>query len=106
MTEYFARLLTDRDGNPANQGGPPGTAYQANCDFVRDILPMFGASRIEQETALAEMYFNGGTTVLWDRFDNACALKMIDGSDAAQRRGRLHQAIIDGRWADGIAEIP
>jgi hypothetical protein len=106
VTEYFSRLLTDRDGNPANLGGPPSTSYQMNWEFVRVLAPMLGHSPIRQQTALAQMYFLGRVDALWRYFDNAYADKNTNPADTSKRWTAFKDAICDGRWSDAVDAMP
>ncbi len=64
VTEYFTRLLTDRNGEDATKGGPSRDNYDDNFAFTQAILPIFGSSLVAQEKGLAEVYFDGKTDLL------------------------------------------
>jgi hypothetical protein len=101
VVEYFTRLITDRNGKPAVYGGPPRTNYQQSWEFVRlDLIPFLGSNRVEQETVLAEIAFNGRTSLLKKCFDRACLAQKIGPAVAAQRWDKFDSAITDGRWSD------
>jgi hypothetical protein len=108
VTEYFTRLLTDRDGNPAssNPGVSSRTNYQKNWEFVRDILPLLGADKIAQETVLAEICLRGKTNLLWERFEAACEQKNIDTMVAAERWKDFESAVKSGKWTKARAAMP
>jgi hypothetical protein len=106
VTEYFTRLLTDRNGNPASQGGPPRTGYQRNWEFVRNMLALLGQNRIEQETVLAEMYFSGATDLLGRRFDRACKEKKLRANETANRWEKFEAAIRHAQWHEACAQMP
>jgi hypothetical protein len=107
VTEYFTRLLTDRDGNPPSKGGPSRIHYQPNWEFVRDLLPLLGSTKVEQETALAEINFKGNAMLLCTNFiDRACTSKRIAMHDLHSAWARFESAIKDGCWTDARRQLP
>ena len=62
ITEYFTRILTDQNAAPAKNGGPERTNYPSQVAFVREMISILGGSKTEQETVLAQIYFEGKLT--------------------------------------------
>jgi hypothetical protein len=106
VTEYFTRLLTDRDGNPAHLGGPPNTSYQENWQFVCDLLPLLGHNLVTQQKALAQVYFIGNVRMLWKKFYEACIAMNVGPVAADERWDRFDAAISDARWRDAKDAMP
>ena len=106
VTEYFTRLFTDRNGNPPSADGEPCTGYQRNWDFVRDILPLLGNNTIEQEVALAEMYFNAKPSLLKDGFQKRCAAKHHPEEEACESWETFNTYISFGTWNEARWQIP
>jgi hypothetical protein len=106
VTEYFTRLVTDRDGRPPSEGGRPGHRYSQGCRFVRDLLPLLGRTKVEQETALAEMNFNGKTGLLKQRFEMACIAQNLSQADFGDRWDQFKSATFFGLWKLAKAAIP
>jgi hypothetical protein len=103
VTEFFTRLLADRDGNPASLGGKARDHYETNWRFVDLIMPLLGNTRNEQEIGLAEMYFAGKTNLLYAGFTEKArrdASMSPENIDAAWLR--LISAIRDSKWMDAI----
>jgi hypothetical protein len=68
-------------------------------------MPLLDRDHIGQQEALAEMYFNGNTNVLWKCFDQACATQNIDITEIEERWLRFETAIFDGRWDEARGEL-
>lgn len=72
ITEYFTRLITDKDGKPVHGGKSNRSNYQKNWTFVQALLGVLGDGLVEQQTALAEAYFSGKVGILRTKFVAAC----------------------------------
>jgi hypothetical protein len=106
VTEYFTRLVADRDGNPARPGSAPRENYQAGWEFVQHcILPLLGANIIQQQTALAEMAFKGHVGLLHSGFRRACTRRGFAEADITQRSRRFEVAVKAGQWADAVGAL-
>lgn len=106
VTEYFTRLLTDKNGEPASKGGPSRSNYQSNFAFVSKLIKILGSSTKSREVALAEMNFRGKTDVLKTKFMAALKKAKTTGKAAEDAWDRLNEALEDGEWADALAELP
>jgi hypothetical protein len=74
---------------------------------VRDLLPLLGSTKVEQETALAEINFKGNAMTLCTNFiDRACTSKRIAMHDLHSAWARFESAIKDGRWDAARNEMP
>ena len=95
VTEYFTRLLTDRDGEDATKGGPSRTNYNANFAFTQAILPIFGSSLADQEKGLAEVYFGGKIDLLQTKVKD----KVKESNPTASTK------VLAEAWKDFIAKV-
>jgi hypothetical protein len=107
VTEYFTRLLVDRAGNPVSLGGVQRDTYDESWQFVCDVLPLLGNTITEQQTALAQMYFEDYTDALCVGFtDRAWSTNKIDLEDLDGAYLRFEAAIRRGDWEKAKAELP
>jgi hypothetical protein len=106
MTEYFTRLITDKDGNPVNGGASNRDNYQSNWEFVGSLLAMLGDDLVAQQTELAEIYFSGGTDRIKSHFDTACGRANLSPEDTAARWLEFLAALKGGNWDDARAKFP
>ena len=108
MTEYFTRKITDKDGNPTNGNALRSNRdnYQANFDFVRSLLPMFGRDLVTQESKLAEIYFEGKTDLIKKIFEGRCKSARLTDPEISQRWSEFNAAIKSGSWGDAVAKLP
>jgi hypothetical protein len=106
VTEYFTRLLTDKNGEPASKGGPSRNNYQSNFTFVSSMISILGSNKKERETVLAEMNFRGKTDLLKTKFLSAVKKsKKLTGKPAESAWNRFSAALRKGRWDDASAEL-
>ena len=113
ITEYFTRLLTDKDGKPADEGGPSRTNYQENWEFVRDMLVILGANKTDREKALGEVYFEGQVDLLETKFKarlkaSKNALSRFFTSDAQLKTkwNEFSQKVKGGDWVAAKGMLP
>jgi Domain of unknown function (DUF4157) len=106
MTEYFTRLITDRNGDDPAQGGPSRNNYDENHMFVTAMLAILGSGRATQEKALAEIYFRGKTAVLKSHFEKAHQAAKTSKKDIATKWQEFEQAISAGNWSDAKDAMP
>ncbi|WP_372728446.1 DUF4157 domain-containing protein [Nocardioides sp.] len=108
ITEYFTRLITHADGTPSNGNGASSTRknYQKNWEFVGDLLTILGANQTEQQTELAEIYFNGDTPRLYTRFREGCEKAGLTAPQIAARWTEFKLAVKTGDWAAARAKFP
>jgi hypothetical protein len=106
MTEYFTRLITDRDGNPVNGGVSNRDNYDDNWAFVCNLLGMLGGDLVAQQTELAEIYFNGDAARLKTHFEAGCAAANLSAEDTATRWTDFIAAIKGGDWDEAVAKLP
>lgn len=106
ITEYFTRLITDRDGNPVNGGVSNRDNYDDNWAFVCSLLGMLGGDLVAQQTELAEIYFNGDAARLKTHFEAGCAAANLSAEDTAQRWTDFTAAIKGGDWDGAVAKMP
>jgi hypothetical protein len=101
VTEYFTRLLTDRDGNPpAHEGAAHRDSHRRNWQFIRDLLPILGGDTVEQERVLAQIYFEGRTELLRQR-----CLPGGVGAFGGYFWNNLEPAIKAGRWRAARSQL-
>ncbi len=105
ITEYFTRKITNANGEPAANGGPQRTNYQSNVTFVRAMVAILGANEVEQETALAEIYFNGDIARLKTRFYAYGTGKGWDADTKDDRWDDFDDALGGGQWNDALAAM-
>ena len=106
ITEYFTRLITDKDGNPTNGSPSNRTNYQSNWRFVGDLVNMLGDTEIAGQTELAKIYFSGDLARLKARFDAKCAAAQLSAEDTATRWGEFDAALKSGAWDEARAKFP
>lgn len=106
ITEYFTRLITDKDGNPTEGRPSNRDNYQDNWEFICAMLPMLGGDVVAQQTALAEIYFPGKPDLLKTHFETACAAAGLAPQTIAVRWSGLIADVRSGEWDDAIAELP
>ncbi len=106
ITEYFTRLITDKDGNPV--GGRPSNRdnYQSNWEFVCAMLTMLGTNAVAQQTTLAETYFAGKTDLFKTNFESGCKAGGLDDLVTADRWTDFVAAAKGGKWSDAVAKFP
>lgn len=108
ITEYFTRVLTDQNAAPAKNGGPERTNYPKQVAFVRDMIYILGGSKTDQETVLAQIYFEGKLTLLETRFKAAHVAKTPTMTDAEQ--GTAWTSFVSwvkkGDWTKAKAKLP
>jgi len=108
LTEFFTRMFTNQNAQPAKNGGPERTNYQANITFVRNIKKFMGANETAQETALAEVYFNGNTAKLKAAFVEAWknAATPKQGAEVETAWTTLKEKLDSKNWAEALAQWP
>ena len=106
ITEYFTRLITDKDGNPTNGSPSNRTNYQSNWRFVSDLVNMLGDTEIAGQTELAKIYFSGELARLKTRFEAKCSAAQLSGEDTATRWGEFEAALKSGAWDEARAKFP
>jgi Domain of unknown function (DUF4157) len=106
VTEYFTRLLTNADGKPAKEGGTPRKNYQANWQFLTDMLWILGGDDTARQTQLAEINFSGKTDLLKKQFVKACKAKSVPDDDIEDQWTDFDAAIRSGDWAVARAKLP
>lgn len=106
ITEYFTRLITDKDGNPV--AGKPSNRdnYESNWEFVCAMLTMLGTNAVAQQTTLAEIYFAGKTELFKTNFESGCKAGGLDDLATADRWTDFVAAVKGGKWSDAVAEFP
>lgn len=106
ITEYFTRLITDKDGNPV--AGKPSNRdnYQSNWEFVCALLTMLGKGAAAQQTTLAEIYFSGKSDLMKTNFESGCKIGGLDDLDTANRWTDFVAAVKGGKWSDAEANLP
>jgi hypothetical protein len=108
ITEYFTRLLTNQKAEPAKNGGPERTNYQGQVTFVREAIRILGATKTDQETVLAQIYFEGRLNLLEAKFTAAHLAKTPTMTVAEQ--GTAWTTFIthvkDGEWTQAKAQLP
>ncbi len=108
MTEYFTRMLTTKNATPTKDGGPERDNYDDNVTFVRGMIRILGANKVDQETVLGEIYFDGKTEKLEEKFraawkakDSTLTESQLDTSWASFKRN-----ISDGKWTRATRLLP
>ncbi|HUX70379.1 MAG TPA: hypothetical protein VMV41_07705, partial [Cellulomonadaceae bacterium] len=108
MTEYFTRMLTTKNATPTKDGGPERDNYDDNVTFVRAMIRILGANKVDQETVLGEIYFEGKTERLEEKFraawkakDSALTVSQLDTSWASFKKH-----IGDGKWTKAERLLP
>lgn len=100
ITEYFTRLITDRDGNPAAKGGPPRDNYDSNVKFVRNsLIKVLGSTTKTREIALAEIYFKGKTDLLKTKVMAMLKKKGRTKTECEDLWKDLEDALSGGDWS-------
>lgn len=100
ITEYFTRLISDRNGEPAKNGGPERDNYDDNIKFVRrSLLKVLGGDKNAQEIVLAEINFKGKTDLLKEKVLAYLAGKGHDDKKCAQLWKRLDGYLRGGDWS-------
>ncbi|WP_263731328.1 DUF4157 domain-containing protein [Cellulomonas sp. SG140] len=108
ITEYFTRMLTTKNATPTKDGGPERNNYQDNVTFVREMVRILGASKVDQETVLGEIYFEGKTEKLEASFRAAWKAKKPKMSTGTldSKWTKFKDAISDGKWSDAKKAMP
>lgn len=108
ITEYFTRMLTTKNATPTKDGGPERSNYQDNVTFVREMVRILGASKVDQETVLGEIYFEGKTEKLEASFRAAWKAKKPKMSTGTldSKWTKFKDAISDGKWSDAKKAMP
>lgn len=108
MTEYFTRMLTTKNATPTKDGGPERDNYQDNVTFVRGMIRILGANTIDQETVLGEIYFEGKTEKLEEKFRAAWKAKdsTLTGSQLDTSWASFRRNISDGTWTRAARLLP
>jgi hypothetical protein len=108
MTEYFTRMLTTKNATPTKDGGPERDNYDDNVKFVRGMIRILGANKVEQETVLGEIYFEGKTAKLEEKFraawkakDSTLTTEQLNTTWASFKRN-----ISDGKWSRAKRQLP
>lgn len=108
MTEYFTRMLTTKNATPTKDGGPERDNYDDNVKFVRGMIRILGANKVEQETLLGEIYFEGKTAKLEEKFraawkakDSTLTTEQLNTTWASFKRN-----ISDGKWSRAKRQLP
>ena len=108
ITEFFTRMLTTKNATPTKDGGPERDNYQSNVTFVREMIRILGANQVEQETVLAEIYFEGKLEKLEQKF--RAALKAKDGAIAAKKLDstwtKFRDHLKSSEWSKAKALLP
>jgi uncharacterized protein DUF4157 len=108
MTEYFTRMLTTKNATPTKDGGPERDNYDDNVKFVRGMIRILGANKVEQETVLGEIYFEGKTDKLEEKF--RAAWKAKDSTITAEKLNTtwasFKRNISDGKWSKAKRLLP
>lgn len=105
ITEYFTRLITDKDGNPVKGGKSNRTNYPGNWAFVCGLVGILGDNVVSQQTTLAEVYFGGKVALLRTKFVEACDKQAVKESDAVKLWSDLMDKVDNQNWRDAIAGI-
>lgn len=108
ITEYFTRVLTDQNAAPAKNGGPERTNYPKQVAFVRDMIYILGGSKTDQETVLAQIYFEGKLNLLETKFKAAHLAKTPTMTDAEQGTAwtSFTSYVKKGDWTKAKAKLP
>lgn len=106
ITEYFTRLITDKDGNPVNGGVSDRDNYEDNWEFVCKLLSMLGGNITTQQTELAEIYFSGKKELLQTKFTEGCKAAGLSDRRTARRWTAFAAALKGQEWGDAEALFP
>ncbi len=107
MTEYFTRLLTNQNAQPSTSG-PERTNYPTQIEFVRGLIRVLGATLVEQQTTLADIYFKGELDKLKAKFEAAWKAKESTiGTDALRRKWTAFEAKLKAsRYTEALSLLP
>ncbi|OIQ81034.1 hypothetical protein GALL_372110 [mine drainage metagenome] len=108
MTEYFTRMLTTKNATPTKDGGPERENYQDNVTFVRGMIRILGANKVDQETVLGEIYFEGKTEKLEEKFRAAWKAKdsTITATKLDTSWASFKKHLSDGKWTKAERLLP
>ncbi|GEK22984.1 eCIS core domain-containing protein [Cellulomonas xylanilytica] len=108
ITEYFTRILTNQKAQPAKDGGPERTNYPGQVAFVREMVRILGATKVEQETVLAQIYFEGKLALFKTKFKEAHAAKTSTLTEAEldDAWSSFKGFVENGDWSDARTKLP
>ncbi|MHB1491623.1 MAG: hypothetical protein ACYCTH_14170, partial [Cellulomonas sp.] len=108
ITEYFTRMLTTKNATPTKDGGPERDNYQDNVTFVRGMIRILGANKVDQETVLGEIYFEGKTEKLEEKFRAAWKAKdsTITATKLDTSWASFKKHLSDGKWTKAERLLP